>query len=121
MTLAPRLHRCFREETSAGRRSHGPGTVSSRTQAPELTGDLDAGEDVDDSGEADEQDQGQAHPLGGGLGGGLGVGELAVADGGGLRGEAGADLGAFDTGQRDGGGQFGQLADAQFTTELAEG
>jgi len=63
---------------------------------------------VDDSGEADEQeepaeqqDQGQAHPLGGGLGGGLGVGELAVADGDGLRGEAGADPGAFDTGQRD--------------------
>jgi hypothetical protein len=41
------------------------------------------------------------HPLGGGQGSGLGVGELAVADGDGLRGEAGADLGAIDTGQRD--------------------
>ncbi len=47
----------------------------------ELTTDLDAGQDVDDGGVADQQKepgeqqhQGQAHPLGGGLGGGLGVG-----------------------------------------------
>jgi predicted lipid-binding transport protein (Tim44 family) len=57
---------------------------------------------VDDGGKADQQEepaeqrhQGQAHPLGGGLRGGLGVGELAGADGGGLGGEAGPDLGAL--------------------------
>ena len=76
-----------------------------------------AGKPISSRNPANSSDQRQAHPLGGGLGAGFGVGELLGAQRGGLGGQAGLDLGAFGAGQGDGGGQLGQLADAEFVAE----
>jgi len=92
----------------------------------ELTIDLHTVDDLDDRRvpdqcqEAREQDdERQAHPLRGGLGASLGLGELPGAHRGGLGGQARANLGALGTGQGDARGQLGQLGDAELGAELA--
>ena len=86
------------------------------------------GEDPFDGGESDEEqeageehDDGQAHPLRGGLVGGLGLGELVGAKRRRLGREAGADLRPFGARQRDRRGELGQLADTELFAEATDG
>jgi hypothetical protein len=82
---------------------------------------FDGGEPQEEQEPGEQQDDREAHLLGGGLVGGLCLGELVGAKRDGLGRQAGAHFGALGAGQGDVGGQLGQLADPELVAEPTEG
>ena len=93
-----------------------------------MIGISEAGQDVldrrvaqEEEERGEEHDDGEAHALGGGLVGGLGLGQLVGAKRRRLGRQRGADLGALGAGQGNAGGQLGQLDDPKFLAKPTEG